>query len=206
MTAMKTPTPTAAATTKTSAARKRRPSTVQDLAAYLSELEQTSSSPGESALLSSYGNELRHADRQEKSWREKYYGIRLTVLLASAAITDISGITVPTGGVLALRITLLVLGALITVLTGSSDLYHTLNRWRIYRVLRYRLLTGGLAAATSPTPQQVIPILAGALAVAQREFEDNYITQIATEGSPPKEPTPDPVRAGQAQPAQPAPQ
>lgn len=203
---MTTTAPTAATGTPRSAAPKRRKSTVQDLTGYLAELQQTTTSPGDSALLSSYSNELRHADRQEKSWREKYYGIRLTVLLASAAITVISGITVPNGGVLALRIILLVLGALITVLTGASDVYHTLNRWRIYRVLRYRLLTGGLAAATAPTPQQVIPTLAGALAVAQREFEDNYITQIATEGSPPKEPTPDPARAGQAQPAQPGPQ
>lgn len=203
---MSAPTTTAGTTQSGTADRKKRKSTVQDLTAYLAALQRSAASPGDVALLSSYSNELRHADRQEKSWREKYYGIRLTVLLASAAITVISGITVPNGGVLALRITLLVLGALVTVLTGASDLYHTLNRWRIYRVLRYRLLTGGLAAATSPTPQQVIPILAGALAVAQREFEDNYITQIATEGSPPKEPTPDPVRAGQAQPAQPAPQ
>lgn len=78
--------------------------------------------------MQSYAPELRHADRMEKSWRGKYYGVRMAVLLAFASITIISGITLPHGGVLALRVTLLALEAVITVLTGASDLFHVLSR------------------------------------------------------------------------------
>jgi hypothetical protein len=170
---------------------------VKDVQAYLQGLEKdtdkdTGSDTGTRLLLHSYGNELRHADTQERTWRTRYYLVRSTVLIASAAITVISGISIPNGSVLALRIIVLALGALITVVTGFLDLFHMLNRWRIYRVMRYRLLAGSITAAGS-TPAAALDTLAAHLTLATREFEDNYITQIATEGSPPKTPIDDPA-------------
>ena len=178
---------------------------VRDVQSYLSSLEsEAHHDPGARLLLHSYWNELRHADRQEKTWRTRYYLVRSTVLVSSAAITVISGISIPNGSVLALRIVVLALGALITVVTGFLDLFHMLNRWRIYRVMRYRLLNGSLGAAGGTT-DTAIATLAGQLALATREFEDNYITQIATEGSPPKVPVDD-SGSGSGADKQPAPQ
>lgn len=186
--------------TKSRTSTRPAATSVKDVQTYLSSLETDAHhDPGARLLLHSYWNELRHADRQEKTWRTRYYLVRSTVLVSSAAITVISGISIPNGSVLALRIVVLALGALITVVTGFLDLFHMLNRWRIYRVMRYRLLNGTLGAAGG-TSAAAITALAAQLALATREFEDNYITQIATEGSPPKVPVDDAGGSKQAPP------
>jgi hypothetical protein len=161
---------------------------LREMSRFLSELEDANAgSPEVALLLRSYRDEARHADNQEKRWRTRYYLVRAIVLLASASITVISGISLPNGSDLALRILVLCFGALITVVTGTLDLFHMLNRWRIYRVMRFRLVSGCMDAAQAPNGRAVAT-LAARLSLALREFEDNYITQIATEGSPPKEP------------------
>ena len=188
-----------------------RSSTIEDVWVYLAALDKQESQTNPSTSLSSrlvtasYRDELRHADAQERRWRTRYYTARAVILGASAAITIIGGLSVPSGSPRGWRIAVLALGGLITVVAGLTDLFHILNRWRIYRVLRYRLLTGGLTVSADDQAQ-TLAALTSILGFALREFEDNYITQIATEGSPPKEPISsqkgrlDPAGVGAAEP------
>jgi hypothetical protein len=154
-------------------------STIQDIRSFL--LQNEGSDAASNMTLRAYTNELRHADRQEKRWRRNYYTVRLTILISSAAITALSGIDFSGA-----KFVILGLGALTTVVNGTFDLFHMLNRWRIYRVLRYRLITRAVAAPSAP--DLLDHTLRVGLLDAIQEFESNYITQIATEGSPPDRP------------------
>ena len=132
-------------------------------------------------IANSYVAELRHADKQQSRWRTIYYQYRGFVIAASAVITILTGLNLQGNTSFPIRVITVVLGGLITVVSGLLELLQVSNRWRLYRVLRARLeaITWRTAARESePSANSALATVGEQFVAAMRDFERHYVSQV----------------------------
>jgi hypothetical protein len=173
------------------AGSKSRSMSIRQLSDYVQRLANHGKAEPGNVLAESYVAELNNADKQQGRWRQNYYVSRGFVILASAIITALTGFNLHGEAAFALRLTILVLSASVTVITGLLELLQVNHRWRLYRQLRSRLETlGWQTAMQGGEPAKALANLGTGLISAMHEFETHYMSQVAA-SSEPEQPQPD---------------
>lgn len=162
------------------AALKSRSASINELGDYVMRLSKGDAESG-AVVAECYAAELKDAHKKQLHWRRLNYWSSGLVIVASAIITALTGINLHGEAAFALRLSILMLSALVTILTGLIELVQVNHRWRIYRQLDNRLETLGWQTATRGDAEAASALshLGTGLISAMREFNRHYMSEVA---------------------------